>query len=904
MKRNKPAINNAGSTFIIVIVAISFMMVLGTIMLAATAANVTSKQIEYAAKQTFYTDERVLDDVYHGIGRVANEQLSLAYTEVLGKASNAGSGAGYTTQQEAYNAFADRFIELIEDSFGAHGLSAANTPLNTPAGYPIDYTDTLNLLRSYVTATTNPSGTQVWVEGFDSIEIVLDPQSPVMTTPPTPDDPDYATNPNLTYGAAGTSSYYHPLKYVFRGVEVRYSLTIDTGSGHVAPDTYNLPNYESVITTDIEIEVPYIHFFQATDSIFDYAVVAVEGLYFGAMGGGSYTQTVTGNVYAGVTTKAQNTLIAPYVHVQDSLLIGGLNVLPGSNTTINSGLLISKGDINVNGGGSLTVQGISGSRADNEIWAESLRIVNGLAPNDTVMNINGFMYIANDLEINGINAGPKKVTLAGSYFGYNEGGYDTHERKQEREATYDSKYAPGNEDNASSSSIIVNGINTTLDLSALDYLVVAGQAYVELRGSSTNATFLEEQVTGESIALKSNQSMYLAPQAWLNYDNPYELSPGEAAPAIGGVWNSSPTEGAFFAEALGLLSADKIIGKEVRDDVTGQRYVYYFLDLGSNLDTYANLILNMKEDYYLNPTGAPAPYATYPSQFWNIKKAIEDRHKGSPPTVPPTGNTIVYDEANTQFYVTGAIAATDGAAPDTLYNLRDVLGANDLYGTGYFEDALSIPVGPGMTPGTLERFYKHLYEYLNPQNGLARMSGAVPNPYVRDLEDNVGAGGDRMPMGEFVDISLLTSSTAPATENPPPYRDSKYITIVKNGNYTMADVDGTMDSSMSGIVIVHGDVTVPNGFSFEGLIMATGNVFVQGSATLTANRSVIQTIVDEELREESKLPAGTAVGTANYAITYLKNIDVLHSGFDATERIDGTDYTSYISYARWRKGSL
>ena len=112
--------------------------------------------------------------------------------------------------------------------------------------------------------------------------------------------------------------------------------------------------------------------------------------------------------------------------------------------------------------------------------------------------------MANDLNIKGKNS---NISLSGLYNGYGNSSTDANE----------------------SSAILVNGVDSTLDLSKLKRITLAGHAYIgtapdtttpgtggEGSGGSGSGTVnpsdtTKDIYTGESISVKSNQLMYLVP---------------------------------------------------------------------------------------------------------------------------------------------------------------------------------------------------------------------------------------------------------------------------------------------------------------------------------------------------------------------------------------------------------
>lgn len=166
------------------------------------------------------------------------------------------------------------------------------------------------------------------------------------------------------------------------------------------------------------------------------------------------------------------------------------------------------------------------------------------------------------------------MTLKGTCYGYNNGVFSNQESKN---------LLKRNENNpvehTQSSALIINGNGSTLDLGGLDTLVVSGVAYIDLQSQAytgenirnnggTSAGIIEEYATGESLALKSNQYMYLVPTSCLLTTNPVKTS---EKPEM--VWNA---ETQWFGVTKGYVSAsDPYLEKEVINRTTGESYTYF-----------------------------------------------------------------------------------------------------------------------------------------------------------------------------------------------------------------------------------------------------------------------------------------------------------------------------------------
>lgn len=246
----------------------------------------------------------------------------------------------------------------------------------------------------------------------------------------------------------------------------------DGGDGYVLKQVsikYLFKGYETSVTSDIKIktpDLPYTSTSMTQSSAPDFSIIAKGHLQQPA-GGGNIT--VSGSVYGG------------------DLTIGGSgDVLNIRNTND----FVLNGDVSINGG-TLTTD------MSSPLWAKSI-ILDAAAR----ISLAGDVFISNDLTLQGSGT---QATLSGRYFGYGNS------------TTYPD----------SSSAIIINGMNTVLDMSALRALLLAGNSYVNYGTGDLNGYVK----MGESISVKSNQLAYLVPDTCLSVTNPYPYvnDPGNAA---------------------------------------------------------------------------------------------------------------------------------------------------------------------------------------------------------------------------------------------------------------------------------------------------------------------------------------------------------------------------------------
>ena len=835
-QRNK--LNNVGSTLVTVLVGVGFLLILATMTIAISAGNLHMKQVEYAIKNNFYADEQVLDDVYNGIGKVTTDCLSDAYADILSQVSGTDGGAVFKTQDAAYRAFSVQFMKYLTNYLPVCSSSDADAT---------NYTNLLNKLHSYIIQnnTTDTGEFVAEVVRFDRTEI-LDEDGNV-------------------YNSLGTKL---PWKYVFRDVEVKYRRVNET-----APDTYTKTGYESVITTDIVIEIPYINFFRDSSAILDYALIGNEGIYFEAADRGN-TRTIEGNVYAGTCTTETEENKKKF---RDEDVYGGINFY-NCSVNFDSNYLVSKGDLNLR---NATVNiGNTNSMADSQLWAESLRTVESINKNAAAepssLTVNGNMYVANDLEL---NARESSVDLNGHYYGYSNGafGYGDKLENQEKQNLKDSYVTS---EHTQSSSIIINGNRSTLDLSGLETLVVAGVAYVDLQSQSyageniqnnggTSSGKIEEFATGESLALKSNQYMYLAPTSCLTTTNPVKTSEVPAK-----VWIE---EASWFGVAKGYVKSDNpVVAKEVINRTTGESYTYFYLNFqDKKREEYAKLVLNMTDpengftDMHpeikkiIDDIGFTTDEL---NQIWEIKEGLKNRAENS--NVKSVIQLV--NDTTASIYTRGEITQISGNGLSSQRVTQDSALSLD-----YIEKV----------EHNLVKHYQYLYAELDPKEDFSLVSTSLP--VISEIQEGA-------PVSKYVSFDGMVNGS-----DSPDYKCG-YETHVYVGNYTLTD------SSFKGIIICDGDVTISSGSNVEGLVIASGKIIVEGSGSIVANRSVVQAILDEERTEESKKESATEKNM-KYASTYLKEFqleDSEYSGKDYTNRISSTEYTDYISYQNWRKGEI
>lgn len=236
----------------------------------------------------------------------------------------------------------------------------------------------------------------------------------------------------------------------------------------------DLAGFSTFIKTDIRLACPQLQFGSTTDipDIMNYALVADNGLEFQGPSLAECSDSITGQVYAGyIKAEAEEGRKIKLQFIDNSTEEKGFTI-------------VSKGNMNFkNVEVSFPETGVT--------WANSVVL------NSSKATFRGTTNIANDLMLNGKNSN----------------------------AVIEDKFnAYGNSDRIAdeSSSIVINGTGSQLDLTDSEIIAIAGHAFVGTKdvatagdtmnvGGSTVAQKKGDVLTGESIAVKSNQLLYLLP---------------------------------------------------------------------------------------------------------------------------------------------------------------------------------------------------------------------------------------------------------------------------------------------------------------------------------------------------------------------------------------------------------
>ncbi len=315
-------------------------------------------------------------------------------------------------------------------------------------------------------------------------------------------------------------------------------------------------DYYSSITFDLELSYPDATFHLTNRGDFkNYAMIALTSANFGGA-----ASSLKGSAYA-----------------------GNFVVESGTTATVNSSNALIIADILRQDANS--VLNVSAS----DVWARNIALV---GDNAKLTTSDTDMFVYDDLTLSGKS---DNVSLSGTYMGYSYNG----DKKDSADT---------------SSAIIINGKQATVDLSGLTELIVAGKAYISL-GDSASSYYVP---TGESLGIKSAQQIYFVPDDYIDRADIYDVSGWTTALVSEYGIGETVTEGVttynisnsgkfdnFFAMRYGFLNTSSPLNSNgtlnFASDTSKQQYKMCIL-YASKMEAYERSYRGISLDPEYTPT--------------------------------------------------------------------------------------------------------------------------------------------------------------------------------------------------------------------------------------------------------------------------------------------------------------
>ena len=547
----------------------------------------------------------------------------------------------------------------------------------------------------------------------------------------------------------------------------------------------------SEIVTDITVAVPKPDVAYGTSDLdlFEYAIIGDKGV-----------EVIAGNV---------NIKGSVYAGFSDSLNKQAFVAKSYTNVGLYDKTLIANGTVNVANNASLKAS------PNQKIWAGNILLDGGRA------ELTGASYVADDLTLSGERSSAK---ISGTYKGY------------------------GNDKNVagSSSAIIINGKDSSIDMSGAKEVALAGYSYIatgneRLRDNSIGEARNNKDIKmGESIAVKGNQIAYLMPGEWIGTD--------------------SNKESKFGHNPLSYDEYNKLLNEK---DSSGKNYVL--------VDTKARAYKTGKtfEDYGVTKSDLDANYTKIFVQ----------------PITGISSDGLVY------FYVN--LPQDKAARYFNDFYAADKNRAEELKKhTDYYTDTIK---------SAAEANIKTVGNYTLYDNDLVVLPGKTSTidntgKFIKtfralctNLTTKVKAGQrENEVFKNIINEAVLNGYLAGVVQKEVSVNGVK--AVITSGNYDYNSSSGDVR-----LIVANGDVTVKR--NFTGTIIANGKVTVNSAGEIKSDDSgIIKNLISEPL----------TAGGSDYFYRVFKDGEAFAASGSTVSGNDlfadgSVDLSKLVSYSNWKK---
>ena len=611
----------------------------------------------------------------------------------------------------------------------------------------------------------------------------------------------------------------------------------------------------SIVSTDLCLDVPQIVFTKSSSSIddlYDYLLIGNRGI---SLTKGSGQVTGDGSIYAGI---------------DETTAKGGIVINPASSLAINNGrYVISKGEIDVVGPGAGFI--VRDAReTGSSVYAKGLDLQSGM------ISLDSKTYIANDLTLSGNGS---KATLTKEYYGYGTSvatgleGYPT--------------------DQENSSAIIINGQNSTVDMSGVNTLMLAGRAYI---GTNTTKKELDQNTAaavedagkknekavlmGESITVKGGQIAYLVPTECLGVyngetligQNPLTQDQAVKMQAYKDQYGKEFRE-VDFTRPVSRLGGESLSSFGVADMDHIRKVSTQYVGGGTESKSLTYYYLVMDADY------AAKYYQTYYKQD-NNKETIDNYFKK---------------------YATGGILLGDYTSEQNSYTIlgnalvSDVLSQSGVSLLASKENATNAmtPAEAAQKSADIANVYKGLTTNLSEDGASASTFQNVFESVIKkEITTKQEDGSEKKePIQEYL-VDNGTGGTMEFTT------EDGLKGIITTGNYTLSSATG--GASNIRLIVSLGDIVIDR--NFTGLAIAKGTITIDGAthngaASLKRNKM--------ELYKVLNATTGVEGDTITPMAFFVNGETSLADGVQEASTDDAgnlnIDYTEIVRYMNWEK---
>ena len=537
LKKAKKMLHNQGNSFIMVVVTLSFLAILTAALLVAIALCYRLKAMDINSRDNFYYLEQAMDEIYAGVGKDAMDKLNEAYEstlEVMVYYDTESKSYVTLSNEVANKMFKTTYMSLIKDTDYKEKSTAYDrlrSFLSNPADESDPYSKGIHLSIDNVDISTKSTddnltilNLKLWrTESYATNGIGQKGKKDSFTQTVTTDLVIGAPQYDVTFNTIDSSmnELFSFAMIADKGIEITNAKVNITGDLYAAADFYN-KDYNGTSNKDIDSSVSGIKPVEVVTGEEGNTTETEESKAAKEKNLKDRYKTAVssyGTSKGSVSTTSDSRYVSQNGTVEESMYSG--LYMSNSEVVITGNEIIVPGSIAAMNSSKLTVSAISGNRVGkSDIWADSI-VLGGYSMKKgkekiqgSDVSLNARCYISDDLELNANNS---SLTLIGEYYGYNNSSTDTrsfsesflntngvfnNENWDSDKGTFQTGQAHYN-----SSSIILNGENTTLDMKDVTSMYIAGQSYIELSKKKKDKTVTVDQdgkVLSEKVAGNGN----------------------------------------------------------------------------------------------------------------------------------------------------------------------------------------------------------------------------------------------------------------------------------------------------------------------------------------------------------------------------------------------------------------
>lgn len=931
LKRKLRHTDDHGSSFVLVIVATTFMCILASAILMGAMMTYKLKYYKLNSLNNFYEVETALDEMYAGVGAATNEHLYSAYT------TTAELVVVYDTKAQAYTTLDNKSANELFKKLFMTGFVADTNYKSLQ-----NVTETLqSFISNEYDAADNPNGVRL---DTSNMKLIYTDVNNKTTTQYYKNNGGIKTEKQSGYENDKVQSV------TFKNVCVKRSVDLQGSTAGT---------YEQSITTDIVLTEPEYNVSFDTSSVsnntlYEYAILADMGVEVGEDNDNRTTDAqVKGNIYAAsdyynkdyndvVETKVTNkyeSKPSTMWGTKDSSAYSGIFV-NGKNTslTLNSDVVVCSGSLAAYNGAEINLSGRT--QTLSELWADNI-VIGG--KDGGSLKASADAYIFDDTELNAEKASLKFTQ--GSYFGYSYNAQDTRSLNYLRQKGY---LATGYKlrSHFSDSAIIVNGKNSTLDLQELNSLYIAGKSYIEfskIAASSVSEddenitvdenadyafTTLEDYSTGQSLDVKTNQLMFLT--QWSVVSNTEKVDPDTG---ITTVTLQFPKTFEADANILDLyddflndlaIEGDKGV-TAIKQTVSGHDYYYLYIEDGkdssnvSNAEKFAEKYYKLLQDY--GDEISSKLYNVQKYEQFQVKLVLpaEGKINASGAVTDQNNDDSLFLRASTTTTMDVDTALDNVSTGKVFTNILGNKGSdnnkkafNDLKADALKLAGSETASVEEQTSTFLSYMYINMKDHLSVLNNvddttkLSQNAWEIANytsssvgylsSYDKD-RDTYSYDYSITPLNHYVDFAYVFSKNLSIEKTIGNATNNEAKTIVINsGDVKLQPNNG--DGSFQGIIIAGGNVRFDkNVKSFRGMIITGSKLIIDHNMSISADAAFVANLLEQcSESTDEKLNTLTTKVLKNYTSSKSEdNTEVTGAS------ISDISYEDILVFQNWKK---